>query len=83
MAALGGAIIFFYTSWTAFKISQGLERIVGLMATIFSSIFILLFSYTNVTGFLSNESIVALVVWSILGFVLYKMNSEGRSSYGK
>jgi amino acid transporter len=83
MAALGGAIIFFYTSWTAFKISQGWERIVGLMATIFSSIFILLLVIPTSPGFLSNESIVALVVWSILGLVLYKMNSEGRSSYGK
>lgn len=83
MAALGGAIIFFYTSWTAFKISKGGERVVGFIAIIFSSIFILLLIIPTSPGFLSNESIVALVVWSILGVALYKTENKERSSYGK
>ncbi len=76
MSALGGAIIFFYTACTAFKISQGIERIIGFVAIIFSSIFILLLVVPISPGFLAYESIIALVVWVVLGVILYKMKKN-------
>lgn len=76
MAALGGAIVFLYTALTAYKISNGIEKIVGLIATIFSSIFILLLVIPNSPGFLSIQSIIALVIWSILGAILYMKNMK-------
>jgi amino acid transporter len=71
MSALGGALVFLYTAITAFKISTGIEKIVGLLATIFSTIFLLLLIIPGSPGFLSIQSIVALVLWSILGVIFF------------
>lgn len=71
MAALGGAIVFFYTALTAYRVSNGIEKLVGLIATIFSAIFILLLVIPASPGFLSTQSIIALVLWSILGILFY------------
>lgn len=76
MSALGGALVFFYTALTAFRISTGVERMVGLIATIFSSIFLALLIIPGSPGFLSGPSIFALVVWSILGVVLYHLDAK-------
>ncbi|MFA9396790.1 MAG: APC family permease [Clostridiaceae bacterium] len=83
MSALGGALVFFYTSLTAYKISDGLEKKVGLIATIFSSIFILLLIIPGSPGFLSIQSIIALVLWSILGAVLYLVDTKKVTSNNK
>jgi amino acid transporter len=74
MSALGGALVFFYTALTAYRISSGIEKIVGLAATVFSSIFILLLVIPGSPGFLSMQSIIALILWSILGIVFYVIN---------
>lgn len=76
MSALGGAVIFLYTALTAYKISSGIEKVVGLIATVFSSIFILLLVIPGSPGFLSIQSIIALVLWSILGIVFYVINTQ-------
>lgn len=76
MAALGGAIVFFYTALTAYRISSGMEKIVGLVATVFSSVFILLLVIPGSPGFLSTQSIVALFFWLILGTVFYVINTR-------
>lgn len=76
MSALGGAVVFLYTALTAFKISAGLEKAVGLIASVFSGVFILLLVLPFSPGFLSVQSIAALVVWSILGVVLYRLNTK-------
>ena len=76
MAALGGAIVFFYTALTAYRISSGMEKIVGLVATVFSSVFILLLVIPGSPGFLSIQSIVALLFWLILGTVFYVINTR-------
>ncbi|WP_069999068.1 APC family permease [Cellulosilyticum sp. I15G10I2] len=76
MAALGGAIVFFYTALTAYRISSGIEKIVGLAATIFSSIFILLLVIPGSPGFLSMQSIIVLILWSILGSVFYHIGTK-------
>lgn len=71
MSALGGAIVFFYTALTAYRISHGFEKVVGLIATIFSVVFVLLLVFPLSPGFLSPQSIIALVIWAILGVILY------------
>ena len=71
MSALGGALVFLYTALTAYKISSGTEKIVGLFATVFSTVFLLLLVIPGSPGFLSVPSIIALVVWSGLGALLY------------
>ncbi len=76
MSALGGAVIFLYTALTAYKISSGIEKVVGLIATVFSSIFILLLVIPGSPGFLSIQSIIALVLWSILGIIFYVINTQ-------
>ncbi|RSK25723.1 APC family permease [Bacillus sp. HMF5848] len=76
MAALGGAIVFFYTALTAYRISSGIERIVGAFATVFSSIFILLLVIPGSPGFLSIQSIIALVLWSALGVVFFLLDKN-------
>lgn len=76
MSALGGAIVFFYTALTAYRISSGIEKIVGLAATIFSSIFILLLIIPTSPGFLSIQSIVVLILWSILGIIFYGIGTK-------
>lgn len=84
MAALGGALVFFYTSLTAFKISKGIEKIVGLVATIFSAIFIALLSLPFSPGFLSWQSLLALLIWSVLGFILFaKAKNQTNELRGK
>ena len=76
MSALGGALVFFYTAFTAYRISAGFEKIVGLVATIFSAVFLALLVIPGSPGFLSGPSILALVVWSILGVVLYHLDAK-------
>ena len=76
MSALGGALVFFYTAFTAYRISAGFEKIVGLVATIFSVVFLALLVIPGSPGFLSGPSIIALVVWSILGVVLYHLDAK-------
>lgn len=76
MSALGGALVFFYTAFTAYKISTGIEKIVGLVATIFSTVFLALLVIPGSPGFLSGPSILALVVWSILGVILYHLDAK-------
>lgn len=76
MSALGGALVFFYTAFTAYRISAGFEKIVGLVATIFSTVFLALLVIPGSPGFLSGPSIIALVVWSILGVVLYHLDAK-------
>lgn len=76
MSALGGALVFFYTALTAYKISNGVEKMVGGIATIFSSIFILLLIIPGSPGFLSTQSIIALVLWSLLGVVFYLIDTK-------
>jgi len=76
MAAFGGALVFLYTSLTAYKISQGLEKTIGLLATIFSVIFIALLIFPLSPGFLSFQSIAVLIIWSLAGVYLYKTNNK-------
>lgn len=76
MSALGGALVFFYTALTTYRISSGIEKIVGIVATIFSSIFLLLLVIPGSPGFLSIQSIVALVIWAILGVVFYRIGTK-------
>lgn len=80
MAALGGALVFFYTALTAYRISTGFEKIVGFVATIFSSIFLALLVIPGSPGFLSGQSIFVLVVWSILGVILYHLDAKKAAS---
>ena len=80
MAALGGALVFFYTALTAFRISTGIERAVGLAATIFSSIFLLLLVIPGSPGFLSTPSIIALILWTGLGVFFYWKTKKNRVS---
>ena len=76
MSALGGALVFFYTALTAYRISGGLEKIIGGIATFFSVIFILLLVIPNSPGFLSFQSIIALFFWSVLGVVFYLIDTK-------
>lgn len=76
MSALGGALVFFYTALTAYKISDGVERIIGGIATTFSVVFILLLIVPGSPGFLSSQSIIALVLWSILGTIFYLIDTK-------
>lgn len=76
MSALGGAVIFFYTALTAYKISSGIEKVVGAIATVFSSIFVLLLIIPGSPGFLSMQSIVMLILWSVLGILFYVINTK-------
>lgn len=71
MSALGGALVFFYTALTAYKISDGFEKVIGGVATVFSVVFLLLLVIPGSPGFLSMPSIVALIIWSGLGAFLY------------
>jgi amino acid transporter len=76
MAAFGGALVFLYTSLTAYKISKGVEKTIGLLAAIFSIIFITLLVVPLSPGFLSIQSIIVLILWSMLGVYLYKTNNK-------
>ncbi|MBE0450288.1 MAG: APC family permease [Clostridia bacterium] len=76
MSALGGALVFFYTSFTAYRISEGIEKTVGLVATIFSVVFLLLLVIPSSPGFLSTPSIIALCIWSGLGAILYWIDTR-------
>jgi len=76
MSALGGALVFFYTALTAYKISVGIEKLVGGVATVFSTIFLLLLVVPGSPGFLSIPSIIALVIWSLIGAFLYWLDTR-------
>lgn len=76
MSALGGALVFFYTALTAYRISSGVEKIIGGTATIFSTIFVLLLVIPGSPGFLSTQSIIALVLWSLLGVIFYLIDTK-------
>lgn len=76
MSALGGALVFFYTALTAYKISEGIEKIVGALATVFSTLFLLLLIIPGSPGFLSTPSIIALILWSLLGVVFFVIDTK-------
>lgn len=76
MSALGGALVFFYTALTAYRISNGLEKIIGGIATFFSVVFILLLVIPSSPGFLSFQSIIALFLWSVLGVIFYLIDTK-------
>lgn len=76
MSSIGAAIGFGYTSLAAFKLAYAQKNnfiiITGLLGCIFSLFFmyILLIPIGGIGG-LSNESYIALLLWSILGFIFY------------
>lgn len=76
MAALGGTLVFLYTAMTAYKISKGVEKMVGLVAIFFSVFFLLLLIIPSSPGFLSVPSIIALFAWSGLGIFFYWINTR-------
>ena len=76
MSALGGALVFLYTALTAYRISDGIEKTVGLVATVFSSVFLLLLVIPGSPGFLSIPSIIALFIWSGLGVFFYLLDTR-------
>lgn len=77
MSSLGAAIGYFYVCFVAFKKgTTKVEKLIGLMGSIMSTFFILLLLVPNSPAMLGKESIIALIVWCILGIVAYFILSK-------
>ena len=86
MSSIGVSIAYFYTCYTAFYLFKWssksitnpaiqsvdpLKKSVSFVGIIASLIFILLLLIPSSPAFLGTESLVALVIWIVLGFLFY------------
>lgn len=81
MCALGAAISFFYTCYTAYKLNRS-ERSarfggrIHLLSTFFSVGFIAMLVIPGSPALMSKESILALLVWAGLGLAFYAYRAK-------
>lgn len=88
---IGALIAYFYTSAAAYKTAKNEKntkiRITGLLGMFFSLIFFLLFMVPNIwsVGNLSVESYLILIIWSIIGFMFFRMvfRYDKQNRFGK
>ncbi len=85
ISSIGATIAYAYTSLAAFRIAREEKNnsvmatgFLGLLFSIYFCLFMLIPSFTNI-AYLSTESYLILVVWSILGFlVFYYINHKDK-----
>lgn len=78
MSSLGASVAYFYVSLIAFKSGKKVtEKGFGLVGAIISAGFIMLLLLPISPAMLGKESIIALVIWSIIGFCAY-LKLKGR-----
>lgn len=86
MSSIGVSIAYLYTCFTAFKLfkwsdkqvrdlskeeASPLKKIISLIGAIASTVFILLLLIPGSPAFLSIQSRIALLIWTILGLIFY------------
>ena len=88
MSTIGAAIAYAYTSAAAWKLARGyLSRVVGILGLVLSAIILVLFIFPNYASgtMMATESYLILVLWCILGFVLFRdiFRHDERRRFGK
>lgn len=76
MCALGTAISFFYTCFTAVKLNKesragSKSYRIHMLATLFSIVFVAILIVPGSPSFMAIEPWIALAVWSIIGLIFY------------
>ena len=88
VSTIGAAIAYAYTSAAAWKLARGyLSRVVGILGLVLSAIILVLFIFPNYASgtMMATESYLILVLWCILGFVLFRdiFRHDERRRFGK
>lgn len=72
MSSLGASVAYFYVSFIVFKESKNnKDKILAKVGIVISIVFMLLLILPISPASLSKESLIALVVWCIVGFIAY------------
>lgn len=72
MSSLGASVAYFYVSFIVLKESKNTkDKILAGIGVIISIIFMLLLILPMSPAALSKESLIALIVWCIIGFIAY------------
>ena len=72
MSSLGASVAYFYVSFIVLKESKNTkDKILAGIGVIISIIFMLLLILPMSPAALSKESLIALIVWCIMGFIAY------------
>ncbi|WP_027701229.1 APC family permease [Metaclostridioides mangenotii] len=77
MSSLGAAIAYFYVCLVTFMRKRAFRnKVIAFLGVCISVIFILLLLLPFSPAKLSVQSLIALIIWSILGFILWYSNRE-------
>ncbi|MFD2639015.1 APC family permease [Piscibacillus salipiscarius] len=99
MSSLGVSIAYFYTCYTAYSLlkwnDQGSEfdetlhivspgkKFIAILGMVSSVGFLILLLYPNSPAALGSESLWALVIWIVLGFIFYLVKRKDLQSYDR
>lgn len=72
MSSVGASIAYLYVSFIAFKHGKSkISKLIPIIGIIISIIFMILLLLPNSPASLSKEAMIALVVWSLIGFFVF------------
>lgn len=72
MSSVGASIAYFYISFIAYKKAKdNRNKIVSIIGTLISVIFILLLLVPLSPAWIGKEALVALIIWIIVGLIVY------------
>ncbi len=82
LTSMGAAIVFLYTTIAAAKMAKQnnhkQQLITGIIGALLSALFLGLLIYKNLSGALPWQSLVGLIIWIVLGFVMYFVTRRNR-----
>ncbi len=84
LTSMGAAIVFLYTTISAAKLAKQnnhkIQKFVAIAGAALSVIFLGMLIYKNLSGALPWQSLVGLIIWIILGFIMYFVTQRKKNA---